>query len=192
MKLFIIFTILVLVTACSDVSFSSPSCRVAKSERQNIKPTDPNVQAACVIKAKGRLLTIQRDSGLYDLAYSQKRSTDMENNCSNAGQITTAQCFAHQAMWQQTGFNVEVGQLLTTQIDGSLLYACDLQAGFDGSEDAIEAPPWHPENVQKIVFIYPFDIELDQWQHPDHFASMRDAFVLSEEISEIPLINTSD
>lgn len=181
--------------ACSDEPYSAPTCRIAKSEANNISALEHNSQAACLVKISGRLLIVERSSGLYDLAYSKNIAEtyhEDNNDSSKDTQRISAQCAAHQAMWLQTGFNVEVGSLLTTQRNGTKLYACDMQAGFDGSERYIDAPPWRPTGVKKMQFVYPFDIELKQWQHPEHFTAMRDAFVLAPDISPIHLINTSD
>lgn len=184
-----------LISACSEKHFSAPTCRVAESERDNIVPLTANMQAACVVRMDGLLLVIERDNGLYDIAYydnSLAESEHPEHGNVTLEQGLSSQCAAHRSMWIQTGFNVEVGALLTIQDDGTQLYSCQLQAGFDGTEGEINVPPWKPKNVAALKFIQPFDIELQQWHRPDNFVEMRDAFVLSKQVSPIHHINRSD
>lgn len=195
MKLFFIFIILIGLIGCSDSNFPAPACRIAESQQAHIDAFNDSLQAACIIRLNHRLLSIERSNGLYDLAYSKNislQALDELANASDSVAIDSMQCAAHQAMWQQTGFNVEVGPLVATQKDGSLLYACNLEAGYDGTEDSIEAPPWQVKDVNQLIFIQPFEIELDQWQRPDEFSAMRDAFVFAREVSQIHHINTSD
>nr|WP_136250444.1 hypothetical protein [Ningiella ruwaisensis] len=160
------------VIACQKQQYAAPACRAAVSSLTYQQ------EAACITRIGKQLLVIKRPSGLYDLPYSEKISMSAEKPDLNI----SSQCKAHQAMWEQTGLNVEVGKKLSTQKNGTILFACSLPndaAGFDGSETDIPAPPWQPKEVESLEFIYPFDIELNQWQKPDHFTSMRDAYVAS-------------
>lgn len=195
MKLFTIFLMLLLISACAEKHFSAPVCRIAKSERANLVPLLANMQAACVVRMDALLLVIERDNGVYDIAYydnSLAESEHSEHDIHTLEEGISGQCAAHRSMWIQTGFNVEVGALLTTEHDGTQLYSCRLQAGFDGTEGEINVPPWKPKNVAALKFIQPFDIELQQWHRPDNFVEMRDAFVLSKQVSAIHHINRSD
>lgn len=183
MNLFTLFLVVLVLGACSKQPYSAPNCRVTSTQHEfnAVYPLDHD--AACVTRVGNRLLVIQRDNGLFDLAYSD--ITSIETNLSG-------QCAAHQAMWQQTGFNVEVGERLTRHSMTKQLYACKLQAGYDGTETFIKAPPWKPHNVQKMVFIYPFDIDLHQWYQADEFIGVRDAYTSAKKSSLIHHINTSD
>jgi hypothetical protein len=185
LKWFNIFALSLVLFACSHHEMAPPACRVAPQAVSDIAG-----EAACVIKLNAKLLVLQRSSGKYDLPFHPNDSA------------LPAQCAAHQGAWQETGFNVEVGEKLTTQRNGVSLFACALNAGFDGTEKSIAPPPWRPKNVEEMTFIYPFDIDLHQWHEPDQFIAVRDAFILypennlgteeTEETEEIDAINTSD
>lgn len=179
MKWFKIFALSLILFACSNNEMAPPACRIAPHAVSEITG-----EAACIIKLNAKLLVLQRSSGKYDLPFSP--------NVSN----TSAQCAAHRGVWQETGLNVEVGRKLTTQRNGVSLFACTLEAGFDGSEDSIPPPPWRPSNVEEMTFIYPFDVDLHQWYRPDQFIAVTDAFILypkeQSKTQEIDVINTSD
>jgi hypothetical protein len=166
MKLRVFFIFGLFLFGCVKDPYPAPTCRASSPYPSAVNASTTHSQAACVVRANGRLLVVQRNSGLYDLAYSEK-SSPYKMSASNTSLSTTEvpstntaqnllkinQCAAHQAMWQQTGFNVKVGPLLTVQKNGTQLYACQLQAGFDGSEPFVDVPPWQPRDVDKIVFI---------------------------------------
>jgi hypothetical protein len=123
-----------------------------------------------------KLLVIQLSSGLYDLPSANFTAANLTST--NESLVKSAQCLAHQAMWQQTGLNVEVQDVAGAQADGTWLFGCYVNAGFDGTEDPFSAPDWSHSNVENIVFIDPFDIELQNWARRDHFTVVRDAYVL--------------
>ncbi|WP_395344880.1 hypothetical protein PN836_009030 [Ningiella sp. W23] len=172
------------VSACSRPQLSAPACRTVSQTLPIMQvASGATLRAACIITAQSKLLVIQRSSGQYDLPYS--------NNLSNNAK-TSAQCSAHRKTWQQTRLNVEVGRLLDTSKIIELdpqgnkntvqihLYACSQNAGLTGLE-----PPFTPPletstddaQVDKLLFIDPFEIEQDQWRHPERFTQMRRAFV---------------
>ena len=43
---------------------------------------------------------------------------------------------------EETGFNVEVTQYLSTTPNGLAIFGCDLDAGIETLPDAFDAPPW--------------------------------------------------
>lgn len=196
MKLCIIFVLALFLFSCSDTPYPSPHCRIKDGTQISINHASLQATAAaCIVRMNGKLLVLERSSGLYDLAYSQKISSSANKIRSNENINTssnTPQCQAHHAMWDYSGFNVLVGELLVNQSNDTHLYACELQAGFDGTEAFIEPAPWHASDVKSLTFIDPFEIEQDQWHSPDHFTAARDGFVASRKLSQIDSINTSD
>ncbi len=192
MKLFIIFAFSIILFSCSKAPYPAPQCRSTSSAPLSL--ADTSAKAACIVRMNDKLLVVERSSTLYDLAYSNKHS-NMSKKISDGDNadapVTDLQCSAHQAMWEQSGINVRVGDLLTKH-KNTYLFACDLQAGFDGTEDYIPAPPWQPDTVKRLVYVDLFAIEQDQWQNPDNFTSARDAFIKAPKLSEIDPINTSD
>jgi hypothetical protein len=175
LKRFKVFAISLLLSACHPAEIAPPSCRVA-----NHAQSSQAGEGACVIKINSKLLVIQRSDDQYDLPFQQNLSDQ------------SAQCAAHYGTWIETGFNVEVGEQLTTQRNGVALFACHLQAGFEGTEADLPPPPWRPSKVEALQFIYPFDIDLHQWHGPDQFVAVKDAFILYKEADKIDAINTSD
>jgi len=154
------------MTACSEQPPAQPSCRVNASAVSNHQGV-----AACIVSVNGKLLVTQLESGLYDLPI-------IKNISSTSSGSKSAQCAAHQSMWLQTGLNVEVQNVVGAQADGTWLFGCKLSSGFDGSEAPFDPPHWSSDNVKKIMFINPFDIELYNWAQRDHFDIMRDAYIL--------------
>ncbi|MGB3726647.1 MAG: hypothetical protein WA981_12830 [Glaciecola sp.] len=111
------------------------------------------------------MLALQMNNTLYDLPISKDISHQ------------SAQCSAHHEMWLQTGLNIEVEDVVGIQTNGTWLFGCKLDAGFDGSEAPFSAPVWSNNNIQHIAFVDPFTLDLHDWQQPDHFIVVRDAFV---------------
>lgn len=152
--------------ACTQQDVAEPSCRVNASFASNHQGP-----GACIVRINGKLLVNQLDSGLYDLP-SGKIISSMHNVSKSA------QCLAHQSMWQQTGLNIEVEKVVGAQANGIWLFGCKLEAGFDGTEPPFDAPQWSNNEVEKVMFINPFDIELQNWAQREHFEIVRDAYVL--------------
>lgn len=166
LKLFIFLLVSIIITACSKQPVSEPSCRVNASAASNHQGA-----GACIVRINGKLLVTQLNSGLYDLPTG--------HNISSSQNISkSSQCLAHQSMWQQTGLNVEVLKVIGAQADGTWLFGCKLEAGFDGSESPFDAPPWSNDEIKTVLFINPFDIDLHNWARRDHLEIVRDAYVL--------------
>ncbi len=159
-KIVFICLFVVILAACAENELSEPSCRINNHFASNHQGS-----AACVVVLSNKLLVLQLQPRAYNLAIA-------ESNRSRS-----AQCSAHHAMWQQTGLNVEVGEVLGIHANGTWLFACNLNAGFDGTEPPFDAPPWSAKNVEKIAFIDPFLIEQDNWVSPEQFTVTRDAYV---------------
>ncbi len=145
--------------SCAKSPPPEPSCRVDSNYLSNRTGA-----AACVIVLNQKLFVTATSNKQYNLAVAPTN----ENN---------AQCNAHRATWDRTGMNVEVGQVLAIQDDGTWLFSCQLDAGFDGTETRIEAPFWSPDDVVYMSFIDPFDYRIEDWTVPEHFITTRDAYV---------------
>lgn len=166
LKYFLVLITGFYTTACFQQDASQANCRVNASVASNHQGL-----GACVVRLNDMLLVKKLDSGLYDLPNIKNISSIQNNN-------TSAQCNAHQSMWQQTGLNVEVEQVVGAQADGMWLFGCKLESGFDGTEAPFKAPAWSADNVETIMFVNPFDIDLHNWANKDHFEIVRDAYVL--------------
>jgi len=142
----------------------SPTCRIAKAFN-----ADYAGPAGCLIRVQDTLLVIKdRSTGQYDLPFGGPISTE------------SAQCTAHRHTWQQTGFNVEVDQLLGVTRSGIMLFSCELSGGFTSDDGPIRPPSWAVSDVQKIEFINPFDTRYDVWSQPDNLVIYRDGFVTAK------------
>jgi hypothetical protein len=191
-----------ILSACSEQDFAAPACRSKAISNQQVQMSLAHAsKAACITRVGEYLLVMKRPSGRYDLPYSDKlsNSSAISNNSANnsANNSTNSlvekhanalQCRAHLAMWEQSGFNTEVGAMLSVHKGVSqtyfntALFACKLESsfdgtGFNGTEGTLPAPPWKPDEVSQLEFIKPFEIEHDQWEDPDTFTHVRDAFV---------------
>ena len=152
--------IFLFISACGQNNLPAPSCRVNANYISNHQGP-----AACIIVKQGKLLTKQLNSGQYDLVHG------------GASQLRSAQCSAHYAMWQQTGLNVEIENVVGVFDDGTWLFGCNLESGFDGSEEPFKAPAWSSPDVDNILFIDPFTIEHKNWRDPARFITVRDAYI---------------
>jgi hypothetical protein len=115
---------------------------------------------------QGTLLVIKdRSTGQYDLPFGDPISTE------------SAQCTAHKNTWLQTGFNVEVDQLLGVTQSGIMLFSCALSVGFTSEDGPINPPNWADGDVQQIEFISPFDTRYNVWSQPGNLIMYRDGFV---------------
>ncbi|MFT6329107.1 MAG: hypothetical protein ACJAYN_001036 [Bermanella sp.] len=139
----------------------SPTCRIAKAFN-----ADYAGPAGCIIRVQDTLLVIkERSTGQYDLPFGDPISKE------------SAQCTAHRNTWLQTGFNVEVDQLLGVTQSGIMLFSCALSAGFTSEDGPIKPPNWAHSDVQQIEFIGPFDTRYNVWSQPGNLIMYRDGFV---------------
>ena len=160
LKFLVIFVAILLIFACSQEPWPEPSCRVNANYISNHQGA-----GACVVRLNNRLLAMKLDNSLYDLPSSNSISP------------ISAQCSAHNTMWQQTGLNVEVENVIGLQADGTWLFGCHLDAGFDGSEAPFKPSHTSRAEVEHIEFVEPFTLDMYDWDKPDQFIVIRDAFV---------------
>ncbi|MFW8590604.1 hypothetical protein ACOI22_07375 [Glaciecola sp. 2405UD65-10] len=160
MKFLVIFTAILFMFACSQEPWPEPSCRVKTNYISNHQGA-----GACIVRLNNRLLAMKLDNSLYDLPSSHSISP------------ISAQCSAHNTLWLQTGLNVEVEDVVGLQADGTWLFGCHLEAGFDGSESAFMPSDTSRPEVEHIEFVDPFTLDMYDWDKPDQFIVVRDAFV---------------
>ncbi|GAA0855325.1 hypothetical protein GCM10009114_13980 [Aliiglaciecola litoralis] len=99
---------------------------------------------------------------------------DVPGGTSNGSE--SAQCTAHRETWEETGFNVEVGEWLGQNDQGMQYYACKLAGDFDGTITEFSPPPWSSMEVSAITLIDPFAISGKQWRFEDRLIHLRDMF----------------
>ncbi|MFA3793089.1 NUDIX domain-containing protein [Aliiglaciecola sp. SL4] len=148
------------LTSCSKPVPSDPICRVDQSEYPQ-----QTANAACLIRFGDKLVTItQRLSGKLDLPGG------------TSDNIESAKCTAHRETWEETGFNVEVRQLLGTNSNGMRFYECNLAADFDESFVEFPVPEWSAIEVSSIQLVDPYETDFSQWRFPEELTHVRDMF----------------
>ncbi len=167
LKFSIILMACLSLTSCLKSQPNPAECRV------NQQFLSPHVAGgACIIKINNRLMVmIDRDS---------KVNIPVQQKIPNK----SAQCAAHQSVWQHTGFNVEVGPRLGSLRRDLELFACELDAGFDGSE-IIETPSWTKSPNLKLTFVNPYDYSPYDWINPNDLEKVLDAFVTVENTQQL-------
>ncbi|NCP63962.1 MAG: hypothetical protein GW763_04555 [Paraglaciecola sp.] len=171
LRLLNIVWLCLLLVACSKERLDAPMCRY-----QGEAPHLASGAAACLVRIGSKLLAIETEHKAWHLPAGQ------------AQQPLSRQCTAHLAVWQLTGFNVEIGELLGQLEDETPVFACDLQAGFDDSTDTLPVPAWAEYKVRQIALIDPFALTPREWQSPDELIVIRSYFnaVKAPKISEGP------
>lgn len=150
----------VYLNGCQENRPSDPVCRA------NPKTLDTRVaNAACIIRLNEKMLTVtHRLSGKFDLP----------GGTSNG--VETAQCTAHRETWEETGFNVEVGQFLGQSDQGMHFYACQLAGNFTGELQQFPVPEWSSLEVTAIELHDPFVLTGKQWRFEDQLVQIRNMF----------------
>lgn len=157
-RLFIVITILVM--GCSRDIPADPMCRT------NVLYTETNPSAAsCLIKSNIQLLVVKNnnDDG-WNLPTHKKQK------------LISAQCTAHQAVWETTGLNVEVGKLLFTAPNQTQYFECKLTDAFSSRLQVFPVPSWAQRNTTHISLINPFDTEQDHWVNNIDLIKLREVY----------------
>ena len=118
---------------------------------------------ACVVRINELLLTLSYDNGL---SLPQAQALGEES----------AQCTAHRATWQNTGFNVEVGKRLATDDHNTRYYQCTLAGQFDGELTQFPVPDWAPDALNGIQLYDPFELQPHQWHDQEQLVFIRGLF----------------
>ena len=157
-RLLIVVTILIF--GCSRNNPSDPMCRTNVLYTQ----TEPSA-AACLIKSNVQLLVIKNpNNDGWVLPFNKQQN------------LLSAQCTAHHAVWESTGLNVEVGQLLFTASNQTQYFECKLTDEFSRQLDVFPVPPWAQSKTSKIALIDPFETEPDQWVNDINLIKLREAY----------------
>ena len=99
---------------------------------------------------------------------------DLPGGTSDPGE--SAQCTAHRETWEETGFNVEVGELLATKESGFQFYACSLAGGFTGEINEFPVPEWAKSEVTGIQLVDPFVIDAESLRFEEDLLLIRQMF----------------
>ena len=135
-----------MLQGCTKERTAEPMCRTSEAETPA-----PAAAAACIIRLDNKLIAIaSADSGW-----------QLPTEKSQANQ--SAQCTAHQAVWQSTGLNVEVAQKLGETSNNMQIYNCLLTSGFDSQTQSLPVPTWAQHKITKIEIINPFETTHAQW-----------------------------
>ena len=162
---FLLTAILVVLPlfSCTDAPPAPPMCRVANNIAQPIGPT---FRVACLAKTpNGVVLIGNKHQGQLYLPQRAISHAD------------TPSCNAHQAMWEHTGMNVEVTQLLTEAKDGLAIYHCTFNNGLEHFPQGYALPSWTLSSSNYLYQIDPFTFENKALQNKDDLTPIRDGFV---------------
>lgn len=124
-----------------------------------------SANAACIIRLDGKLLTVtHRLSGKYDVPGGTSDSTE------------SPQCTAHRETFEETGFNVEIGEQLGINENGLQYYSCIMSGNFSGELQTFPVPEWANTEVESIQLIDPFEINGKQWRFENRLVHLRHMF----------------
>lgn len=143
-------------------------CRVDSRFEENI-----SANAGCVIKVNNKLLT---------LTHKVSGKLDIPGGTANGSE--SAQCTAHRETWEETGFNVEVGELLGSNNNGFRYYACKLSGNFIGDITDFPVPEWTQSEVSAINLNDPYLLTDEQWRFQNRLIKLRDMFNHASDASE--------
>lgn len=170
MKTHVIFLSVLIVIGCTPDIPSAPICRIKATQ---LDPHEGN--AGCIIRVGQRVLTIKHK-------YTNK--LDIPGGKSNDGE--SAQCTAHRETWEETGFNVEVGELLGQRENGFRFYQCQLDDDFGGEVTNFPVPEWSENEVKGIQLVEPFSTTHKDWRFPDQLTKYRSMFVTAGKTTQEP------
>lgn len=135
-------------------------CRVDSVVAQDI-----SANAGCIIPVRNSLVTVtHRLSGKLDIPGGTSDGKE------------SAACTAHRETWEETGFNVEVKQLLGVNENGYHYYACQLSGDFVGEIKEFPLPESARNEVSQILLMDPFVITEQQWRFENRLPALRDMF----------------
>lgn len=148
------------MTGCTSENLPAPMCRVDTVVAQDI-----SANAGCIIRVRNSLVTI-----------THKRSDKLDIPGGTSDGKESAACTAHRETWEETGFNVEVKQLLGKNENGFHYYACQLSGDFTGEITEFPLPDSARGEVTQIRLLDPFDITEQQWRFRNRLPALREMF----------------
>ncbi len=140
-------------------------CRIAPNSL-----VQPPAAAACLIKHQGQLLALQKDQTDHWWLPQQRLNKAL-----------SPQCTAHQAVWKNTGLNVEVGPLLMTGKNQIQYFSCQLTDPYTQQLSTFDVPPWANREVQHIALVDPFALKQQEWNEQINLIEIRQAFTLIDK-----------
>ena len=87
------------------------------------------------------------------------------------------QCTAHREAWEETGFNVEVGEQLATTASGMPIFNCIADESLARLPATFDAPDWAALEVIQLEKSDPFLLNKGALRFPDDLIPLRDAYV---------------
>lgn len=150
---------------CQPLTPSAPSCRVSDKDSAQT-PINEVKAAACLIRLDSTVLMVKhRLSGKLDFPAGGIQDNE------------SARCAAHRETWEETGFNTEVGRLLTYSASGMPVFLCRGEPSMQSLASEVGAPGWAKPEVTGLIRVNPFDIDADALRFKDDLLPLRDAFV---------------
>lgn len=159
LRLSVIFAVLTIL-GCSREAPSPPMCRASSNYSGNEE------NAACLIRTDDKILLIRhRLSGKLDMPGGGKRDDE------------SLACAAHRETWEETGFNVSVGEPLGRTPNGMMLFNCREHANLAALPDEFSPPDWARLEVISLHKVKPFELEHDELRYANDLIPLRDGFV---------------
>lgn len=135
-------------------------CRIDRDHYEDV-----SANAGCIIRVGQKVLTLNhRITGKLDVPGGT--ALDAE----------AAQCTAHRETWEETGFNVEVGEFLGENPRGFRFYSCELDGDYDDGTVELPVPSWSQVEVSSIQLVDPFYTSQKDWRYPDELVEIRRMF----------------
>ncbi len=135
-------------------------CRVDSQYAENLSGN-----AGCLIRVAGKMVV---------LTHRQSGKLDIPGGTADEGE--SAQCTAHRETFEETGFNVEVGQHLGTNERNFHFFACTLAGNFTGELQRFPVPDWSKSEVSAIMLRDPFVTTGKAWRFEDQLIPLRGMF----------------
>ena len=133
----------------------APPCRVDPD-----RVDDRRVNSMCIVRSGERVLAIvHRFSGKLDLPGGRREGDE------------TGQCTAHRELWEETGLDATVGQLLIER-NSTGMFECSLPANIDAARD-IAVPLWANIEVADIEWVDASEQEPGDWRFPEELETLR-------------------
>lgn len=157
------FFVVLTLFGCTPSSPSAPFCRTAA---ESLTVDSSTTGAACLIRTENSVLLIRhRLTGKLDFPAGGR----------NEGE--SLQCTAHREAWEETGFNVEVGEQLATTASGMPIFNCTADESLARLPATFDAPDWAALEVIQLEKTDPFLLNKNALRFADDLIPLRDAYV---------------
>ncbi|HCA75323.1 MAG TPA: DNA mismatch repair protein MutT [Alteromonas sp.] len=154
---------------CQPLPPSAPSCRISENASP-LPPLPEATAAACLIRIGNSVLMVRhRLSGKLDFPAGGLQGDE------------SLRCAAHRETWEETGFNLEVGKLLTYSSSGMPVFHCKGEASMTALAEQVPAPGWAKIEVTGLIRVNPFELTDEALRFNDDLIPLRDAFVQAGE-----------